>query len=132
VTGCTSSTTDPCVRRDDTCKDIFCTAVSQGNVDACQNACNMNLGSISVLGNPGFTCWCLWELQTMCLSSNPFTRSTRSHKSIQKRVFLSPDSLYSFLIFFLTNFSQTERASQRQDYLALAWPQRRQKQAKSA
>jgi hypothetical protein len=69
--GCTTSAYDPCVRQDETCKNIFCHTLKQENVDECKKSCNENLGFKYTFAKSVLVCFCIWKKNTLCKSYNP-------------------------------------------------------------
>lgn len=89
--GCITSTTNPCVRQDDpdnTCSYIFCNSISQENIEDCILQCNMHPGYHEIGGSRGFTCYCMWNHQTLCTSSNqnPLMIPSKQSGLIQEHV----------------------------------------------
>jgi hypothetical protein len=72
------SNTDPCVRQNDACKEIFCGEISQQTFDACEKNCMDHPGFIIVSGENGIKCTCMWKHNTFCQSSSPFTQSLKA------------------------------------------------------
>jgi hypothetical protein len=69
------SNTDPCVRKNDACKEMFCGEISQQTFDDCELSCKDHPGYIKVGPGNGFTCTCMWKHNTLCQRSSPFTQS---------------------------------------------------------
>jgi hypothetical protein len=67
------------VRQDDDCKTFLCTTTIQEEIDACQFACSQKPGYLRVdAGINDLDCLCIWNHNTLCQSSNPFTPFTNS------------------------------------------------------